>query len=538
MPLREAFKQATDEDLAKVLADGYLGAQAGSVTTVNGETQTVVYQNEARRRRKEVGARLKWWRDQGADLVKGLVAALFDSEKVIEQRQRFARMATAHNPSKRLTDEVSNLYEEPPLRTFKGRATMEEAYRKTAEEVQLDELMQEAQPLAFLCSAVMFWGVKSEATQRDSLRLVTLDECDPVPHPADKLHMAGVILDCAPASSLPAGQREQLKHFEVWDERYVLELNASGSVVRPRYEHGLGRIPGFLAHARKPTEKLVEWERGGDITAAHEAVVFLNLLALRLAKSQGENQPILTGDLARMASGQPADGESPLALPPGVTVEMLQTKTDPEHYLKLLRHFISGVAQTYGMSYEQFTNSDTADTASGRAYAVRRQKLSEIRSQQRRRWSRHEREVVVLLGFDPTGFHADYHDPAMPQDPMEELDVEEKRWRLGQSNPAAFLRKTNPDIQSDEEAMVQVLTNVAITSSLWSLLRKANAPADADAVDGGQSAQENGAKGPAAKAAKNAQPGDETDTPPPGETGGAGGREPQSRMATGASEPG
>jgi hypothetical protein len=520
MPLREAFGFATDTELAKHIQATILGQ---SVRPVNGQSDDALPMTEARRRRRAVGDALKWFRGQGAPLIENLVELVFENAEVRKQRMRFAKMATAHNSVKRLVDEASNLYRQPPLRTFSGRETDEREYLDLVDELQLDELMQEAQPIAFLTGAVLFWSVKSKATDKVSLRIVTLDSCDPIAHPADPLSMAGVLIDCAPVTTLVGSQANALCHFEVWDERYVTELNASGGLVRERYEHELGRIPGFLAHSRKPVEKLVEWERGGDIIAAQEAVALLNLLALRLAKSQGENQPILKGDLAKVATKQPMDGERPIALPPGVTVEMLQSKTDPDHYLKLLKHFIGGVAQTYGMSYEQFTFQETADTTSGRAYSVRRAKLAEIRAQQAGRWRRSEREIVVLLERNPAGFLCDYHDPAMPTDPLEELEVEDKRWRMGQSNPVAFLRKKNPDIPDDEKASAMLATNIRITSAIWSLLRTQNAPADADAVDSGNGPQQNGAA---------------NQTPAPGVNGDTGKREPQSREATGAAKPG
>jgi hypothetical protein len=520
MPLREAFRFSTDADLAKYIRDSVIGPTVRTVGGVVDEDQPI---GESKRRRRAVGAALKWYRGQGASLISDLVDLVFEDPTVRKQRKRFAKMATAHNSVKRLVDEASNLYREAPLRTFTNRATVERAYLDEVNELELDELMAEAQPLAFLTGAVLLWSVKSKATDRTSLRIVTLDACDPIAHPADPLSMAGVVLDCAPVTSLVGSQAEALCHFEVWDEKFVMQLNAKGEPIGQRREHGLGRIPGFLAHTRKPTEKLVEWERGSDIVAAQEAVALLNLLTLRLAKSQGENQPILKGDLSKVATKQPMDGERPIALPPGVTVEMLQSKTDPDHYLKTIKHFVGGVAQTYGMSYEQFTFQETADTTSGRAYSVRRAKLGEIRAQQAVRWRRTERGVVVLLGFDPTGFLCDYHDPTLPTDPMEELDVEEKRWRLGQSNPVAFLRKKNPDIPDDATATARLLANILVTSALWSLLRKQNAPADADAVDSGNSPQTNGGS---------------NESPTPGVRADAGTREPQSRKATGAAKPG
>src|SRR5258708_14755125 len=98
-------------------------------------------------------------------------------------------------------------------------------------------------------------------------------------------------------------------------------------------EHGFTRIPGVLLHRREPDDCLLDSRFGRDITVAHDGVVLLEIMIMRLSKSQGERQPVLKGNLANVAKNQPMNGEDPVALPPGVEAEMLDMQTDPDHYI-------------------------------------------------------------------------------------------------------------------------------------------------------------------------------------------------------------
>jgi hypothetical protein len=338
---------------------------------------------------------------------------------------------------------------------------------------------------------------------------MTPDKFDAIPDPRDPLEPAAFLLDWK--GPRPLGELvddSNVPAYLLYDDTFVYRINAAGFLVGGPQLHGFRkldgspRLPGYLQHRALPQEQLLDSGPGLDILSCHEVIVLVNLLILRLSKAQGENQPILRGNLAAVAKGQSFDGETPIALPADVVAEMLQSKTDPEHYLKVAKHFIGAVAQTYGMSYEQFTFQETADTASGKAYEVRRAKLTELRDEQLERAKHDERGTAELVAdvlasageptFDPMAMHNDFADPRIPQDAMEELQVLEKGIELGVDNVVDFLRRKNSDL-SEEDAAQKVEDNVRIRGVMISALKRLNAPAKPGA-DPGDTPEENGRK--------------------------------------------
>lgn len=268
-------------------------------------------------------------------------------------------------------------------------------------------------------------------------------------------------------------------------------VNEAGGTVAAPTEHSLGRIPGALMHRREPTVAILDPTYGSDIESTHLSVSLLDVMIMRLSKAQGENQPVLQGNLAHMATGQVLNAEKPLLLPPEVVASMLQLKTDPEHYLRVKRDKITSVAQTYGMSYEQFTFQETADTASGKAYQVRREKLTEIRQESRRRAVLHEAQRIELMGFSSENVRIDYQEQAIPQDATEEVSLLREKMKLGLDSPVAYVMRKDSDL--DRTAATQLIQkNLVDYQLLIAWVRALNAPSDADAEDPGQSPQENG----------------------------------------------
>jgi hypothetical protein len=282
-------------------------------------------------------------------------------------------------------------------------------------------------------------------------------------------------------------------------------VTADGTPATKPIEHGLGRIPGVLLHRREPTTCLLDADHGSDIESGHLAVALLNVMIMRLSKSQGERQPVLTGPLAHMAMGQVMNGERPLLLPPEVTASMLEMRTDPTHYLAVKKDVISSLGNTYGMSYEQFSMSEGADLASGKVYQLRREKLSEIRQESRRRAVVNESLVVQLIGFDPASLSIDYQEQALPQDPAEELSLLRDKMKMGLDSPVLFLMRKDSDL-SRKNAIARIQSNLRDWAMLVLWSRALNAPQGADAEEAGASPEENGAKREADEAAEKAEP--------------------------------
>ncbi len=498
MPLIEAFStaaaQATPAAIAKHVRETYLGQMEGG-ELVKAPTSAGNFwtddqpvrdagSNPHQRRRQNVAERLRYYSDGYVHDVRSLIDLVFEHEKVKAQRRRLAPLAMSMNVTKRIIDEFSSVYDTPAERSFDSEQLTEE-FRAVEMELELHDLMAEAQRMTNLCNEVLIWT-------DPTLRILTPDSFDVIADPRDHLTPAGYLIDWGGGGGYLQGLARQMAvQYRIYDESIVIELNGDGRFLRS-FEHGRGRLPGILVHRRRPVRCLLDAESGADILAAHKTVVLLRLLTIRLAKSQGENQPILKGALARMATGQAMDGETPIALPPDVDIDVLNLRTDPDHYLKIQRDTIAGVASTYGLSYEQLTLQETTETTSGRAYKIRREKLTELRRQQAKRWRGVERELVELLGFDSSRFGVNFGEMAVPQDAKEEFELFQAKMRQGLDSHVAFLMRQDPDL-TPTEAAVLIRDNVRMSSAVIELLRAQNAQRDFDITNPGRTPEENGA---------------------------------------------
>lgn len=463
------------EDIARYVRETYLG---------KGDAEGV--ENKHVKRRRAMEERIRFHRDGYEDDVEKLIDIVFDHKQVRAQRKKLTEMAMAINVTKRIVETISSVYQHPPSRALRSQEATRR-YRRIASDLEFDELLPEAEQLLNLCNEVLLWRGDS-----DGLRIVTPDMFDAVPHPRDKLEPVAYLIDWAPVSLRPRPEQRQLTHYKLWDDSVVIDLDADGHMIGHPREHGMGMLPGVLVHRRKPTTEILDSDSGRDIIGAHKAVVLLNLMTLRLSKSQGENQPVLKGILARMASQQPMDGETPIGLPPEVDLEMLRSKTDPDHFLKTIRHWIAGVSQAYGMSYEQFVLEEGA--SSGKEYRVKRERLMEIRRQQAKRWRRAEAKIAELLGFDSRRMLVDFHELALPQDPLEEVKLLDEKMRKGLDNPISWMMRKNPDLDEDQARRL-VLDNIEKTAAVWSFARSMNMPLrSGDADEPGDNPEQNGAR--------------------------------------------
>jgi len=454
------------------------------------------YLNSHRLRREAIAQRLRLYRDDGRMEIERLIDSVFTQPDTRLARRKMIDVACELNVTARITDEVASLYDQPAVRTLASR---NDEFRDHALEIGLDELMQEAHRLCWICNEVLLWQqVGSEPGEYPELLIVTPDTFDAIPNPRAKLKPAGFVLDMAPCTMVEGYARSRLPHYEIWDDTFRYLINGNGQLVdeagqatREPIRHGLGRIPGVLWHRRKPVDRILDSRHGRDIVSAHLAVALLSVMIMQLAKSQGERQPVLQGNLANVAKNQSMNGEGPVALPPEVQAFMLDTRTDPDHYLSGKKDKLTSVGLRYGLSYEQLTNTEGGDS-SGKLFQLRRQKLTELRGEQRRRAYSHERGTVALMGYEVRGLRVDHSEQAVPQDAAEKVALLKDKMKLGLDSVVAYVMRENPDL-TRTEAIDFIKQNLADYATLITWLRALNVPSGADAENPGRSPQDNGA---------------------------------------------
>lgn len=136
------------------------------------------------------------------------------------------------------------------------------------------------------------------------------------------------------------------------------------------------------------------------------------------------------------------------------------------------------VASNYGISAENFKL--TATETSGFARMIAKERLMEIRQQQIPTWRQVEGEMFDNVRVtksvysidkpisDTAKFAIDFKEPQMLEDPMAELELQEKRMDMGLTNPLEIIKAENPDIKTDEEAEEFLAKNIAIRNRLKS----------------------------------------------------------------------
>jgi hypothetical protein len=459
-----------------------VGAQAGSQFT-----------NPHRMRRETIARRLRLYRDRAQVDVERIIGQIYESPGYIATLKRYVPVALEQNVTRRIVNEVASLYDRRAVRVVVDRA---DVFRAEEKRIRLHFVHQEAHRLTNLCNETLVWRFDGVAGLK-SLRIVTPDAFDAIPHPSDPLTPAGLLVDMPPAVVVAGQDKSRYPHYELWDDTYRYLINANGQLVDPDgtitatpIEHKQARVPGVLFHRREPTECILDASAGSDIESCHLGVALLNVMIMRLSKSQGENQPVLRGNLASMATGQSSNGEQPWLLPPEVEASMLNMQTNPDHYLTVKRDKIGSLAQTYGMSYEQFVFQETADTSSGKAYSVRRERLTEIRIEQRAAAVEHEAAVADLIGF-PGEMSVDFQEQAIPLDAGEEVDLLDKKMRKGLDSPISYLMRKDPDLDR-EKAVALMKENLRDFAGLVQWVRALNVPGDADAENPGKTPEENG----------------------------------------------
>lgn len=447
-------------------------------------------------RRKRMAQRVRLYRDDSEQDIGAAIDMVFETKSVREERRKMIAVASEQNITRLIIDQIASLYDRPARRALAAAGEVER-FRVAEKRVALHEIMQEAHRLTVLCNEVMIW--QYEGLDGKRLRVVTPDMFTAIASPQDHCAMAGVLIDASPLTILDGEAKKRLPHFELWDDKFRYLINAAGHLVtldgEPAavpIEHGLDRIPAVLLHRREPTERLMEDRHGRDITSAHLGCAVLQVMIMRLSKSQGERQPILQGNLANVLRGQTMNGEGPIILPPEVTASILDTQTNPDHYLAVKRDKLASVAASYGMSYEFLTNGDDGSGASGRSYEVRREKLTELRLEQRRRAVVHEAQVVELMGFAAEGMRVDYQEQAIPQDAAEKIALLKDKMHLGLDSPVDYLMREDPDLDR-AAAIKRIDSNLGDWSRLVRKVRALNMPADADAANPGNTPQQNGA---------------------------------------------
>ncbi len=459
-------------------------------------------------RKRQANVRVDLFYESVETILRREISRLFNDPDVAAKLMAFARLAGSPNLFRRTIDEVAGpAYQIPPTRKVRigeGREPDKEQtqrYRKLVKATKLDRRLDLACHLGHACNTV-FLSCRYSERLGPIVDVLTPAQVTVIPDPDDLHRELAVIYEREARTS--DGRPECV--YVYWDDAEMFLFNQYGarlpvpSTGEWRATHTYGRIPFVPVHLTdRPCGTYWDTSSGNALVAGALAAMILTALTLKLHKSSGFRQPVVTGDIVGFPKGQTFDEENAVVVPEGTRLEVMDLVAPASHYLETLRDIVQRTAANYGINLDRLNAKSSAD-ASDVGLQERREDAVKI-------FRCAEEEVFDLLRIlsshtpdmtlsDAAVLEVDFGELTLRTDPMGTLDLWERQIKGAMRNELDNIRALNPEIDSDEEAWEEFDRNLEIHAQAIERMRALNMNKDAGPDMPGQDAQENGALGP------------------------------------------
>ncbi len=378
-----------------------------------------------------------------------------------------------NNVIRRVATELATVYSEPAERSVDED---DETYQQFLKLFPVDVIMREVDEKLVYHEDVWVQYRVRESTKEPVLDVVSPAKFWAVHHPKDVTQLVAIIIDQHTSDD------EKKARYLVWtaEESFYLDggRRYMGETSSP---HSLGRLPGVLASIRPPSAKgcLLTQTPAADLVAAHEAVWFLGVLLLKESKSANK-QLYHTGDTSTAVMGQSADTESDVILPEGVSTQAIDRSMDLSQYMTTATHILEQAAANHGLPPSVLHQRDAT---SGSEVNLRRIPIRELRKKRipiLRDVERRLVEVESLVNESnlpeykiiPLGFAIDFGEVQQPLTEAEQDLVFEKRRQLGLTDTLDEIRRRNPDLKDDDEALAELARHTKNETKRIRLMRE------------------------------------------------------------------
>lgn len=452
-------------------------------------------------RRQDVALRLEMYQDNCESDLNAQIDHVFNAEAVRKRTRPFVPMAAATSVFRRIVDEIArHVYNPEPSRRVSS-ATGALAYQSFINDARVNQRLDQGARLLEACNAVALGPRWAPSIEGPVLDLLTPDMFSVVPHPDDPTRELAMVVDIYVHGS-------EKPYREIWDDSVIIRLSpegrpveVDGEFVRPNPR---GRIPYVVVHKRERWGTYWDATSGRDLVAAQRAVGLLSTLVLKLHKSQGEKQIVVTGDTANTIQDQTLDGEGALVGNSDVTITSLDLRSSADHYNATIEATIQRVAANYGISKERLNASGSpfgdANRNSDTALFERRAELLQV-------WAGAEARLFdmckVVFQGTPLAIPADdsmiidFREIEARVSMADQLDLWERQLGMGLKSVEDMVMSMNREISTEDQAQAEVARNLESWAKWVEVRRRLNAPADA--FDPGQPPEDNGREGPEAR---------------------------------------
>lgn len=430
-------------------------------------------------RRVSAQVRNDLYNDGGDAAMATLIDSVFKDPDVRTLRKQWIPYAKSNNPTKRIINEISTVYQEPAIRTVAGDQDNKN-YREVVRLSRQDEIFEKVNAMVNLHRALFVRPrvcVVDSSTREPAIDIATPADAYAIRHPNDPTRCIAVIIatgyhGSTTLSDVPA--------FEVWTDFEKFQLTSDGRIVVNSWiEHGLGLNPWVFISMEPPSKGIWPAMSGKDVEAGHLSIWLLNIQILKESKSQNK-QNVFQGDTTNLRLGQMADSESAIEVPDGTVISSIDAGVDTQQYRDNANHILEQLANSYGISAGVLHHQGVQ---SAEARELMRAPIEELRRKQMKVFHSFERRFVdaqaavmrsdlPALAFEVNDWTIRFGETRKPSSRKDSLETFEQERRIGLTNTIEFMMALRG--LSREQAEQAIIDNVDIELARNILMRPLN----------------------------------------------------------------
>ena len=424
-------------------------------------------------RRMAAKKRDAFYLGDGDKYIEELIDAAFKDPETRRLRKAMIPWAKHNNVIRRVSSELATVYNEPARRWL---STDDQTYEEFTDLVDMDGMMRRLDEMLVYHEDVWVQYRVRKDDLSPTIDLVSPANFWAVADPTDTTSLAAIIVDQTPSGKV----RTTDPCYRVWCKDETFQLDQECRFIQSSLDPWpLGMLPGVLASAHPPGAKQTLLARcpAADLTAAHEAIWFINVLLVKETKSANK-QTYHTGDTSQAVMGQSADTEYDVVLPEGVSTQAIDRGMDLNQFIETANHILETAAANHGLPPSVLHQRDAA---SGAEIHLRRIPIRELRKKRIPIMRRIERQIAVVQSqinktdlpayvFNPVGWGIDFGEVQQPLTEAEQDAVFEKRRQLGLTDTLEELRRRNPDL-TDEAVRAELELHITNETLRVELMR-------------------------------------------------------------------
>lgn len=426
-------------------------------------------------RMDEAQKKLDLFKDDYEDIIRDRISQLFH-EKNYERL--YYHVNQSQNILKRVIKEISTIYKSEAKRTLSAEC---KRYEELKTQIKFDVMLKKVNRYTNLMNETLLKiGVRGGKIVYDiitpNICIVIQNEDDPTEPDAILYSLTKTNLLIGKATINWFYWDIDGNHFILDEDFRIIEVIYDAEIAPSPYfdaDNDKYILPFVVFHREYPDYSFWDQDTGRDLYNANLAIGVNMTLLDYYFKVCSVKQVYIVGDTSKVPSEQVLDPLSVFSVPAaeGASVGTLDMQINLEQLVKSITFQINGIINNYGISADQF--SLQISEMSGRALKIRNRALMEIREEQMPLYRDSETELYnktrIVNNAWPAFFpkmnekaelSVDFGEIEFPDDPMDEIELQGKKLRMGIISLGQFFQFFNPDIKEENEAEKEIINNL------------------------------------------------------------------------------